>query len=158
MPCWTIAQCSHYSYRLETNETIKKKGGDEESPTASGARHRNLFSWSRGSALLWACYSSKQAIILSATWLTCSWCRVFASSLWGFFFSRYSGNWRKSQEQKQTRPDITLVPWAQAVSLLDEIVREGCVLNIGPENFVRPPFHLFLQRALLSSNKSKDLK
>lgn len=76
----------------------------------------------------------------------------------GLFFSRYSGNWRKSQEQRQTRPDITLVPWAQEVSLLDEIVREGCVLNIGPENFVRPPFHLFLQRALLSSNKSKDPK
>lgn len=84
---WTLAQCSHYSNRLETNETIKKCG-DEVASTAYSACRHNVFLWSRGWALLWAYYSSKQAIILSATWLTCSWCRVFASSLRGFFFQQ----------------------------------------------------------------------
>lgn len=89
----------------------------------------------QGSALLWAYYSSKQAIILSATRITHSWCKVFASRPWGFF-SRYSGNWRKSQEQRQTSSDITQVPWAQEASPLDERDRKKCVLNIGPWNFV----------------------
>lgn len=85
---WTIAQCSHYSDRLETDETMKGQWSTADCVQYSVAAtcSHGAEAAALGSALLWAYYSSKQAIILSATRLTCSWCKVFASSLRGFFF------------------------------------------------------------------------
>lgn len=126
---WTIAQCSHYSDRLETNEKMKRAMTYRRLCPVLGCGE--VFSWSRGCSarlgspmgLLFkqaSNYSLRYATNLRLMQSVC----VFSPGLFFFFFSRYSGNWRKSQEQWQTSCDITQVPWAQGVSLLDEIVRD----------------------------------
>lgn len=121
-----ITHVSHYLSRLKTNVDTKKS--NEVTPTVS-LMDQNAMQC-HDATVFWATEATEQDLVrpmgllfkpasyyslhyMNNPQLTHSVCLCSLG-----IFSRYSGNWRKSQEQKQTSCDITHVLWAQKVSRL----------------------------------------